>query len=43
MGNPFVFHPVSSQQLEVRSLGPDGEIFSDDDLVAGTQPPDGAQ
>jgi len=42
-GNPFVFHPVSSQQLEVRSLGPDGEIFSDDDLVADTQPPDGAQ
>ncbi|MFM2197198.1 MAG: hypothetical protein RLZZ505_630 [Verrucomicrobiota bacterium] len=37
-GNPFVFHPVSSQQLEVRSLGPDGEIFSDDDLVAGKQP-----
>lgn len=37
-GNPFVFHPVSRMHLEVRSTGPDGEIFSDDDLVAGKQP-----
>jgi hypothetical protein len=33
-GNPFIFHPVSSQHLEVRSKGPDGEIFTDDDIVA---------
>jgi hypothetical protein len=32
-GNPFVFHPVDSQYLEVRSHGPDGEIFTDDDIV----------
>ncbi len=32
-GNPFVFHPVSSQYLEVRSHGPDGEIFTTDDIV----------
>ncbi len=33
-GNPFIFHPVSSQYLEVRSKGPDGEIFTDDDILA---------
>jgi hypothetical protein len=32
-GNPFIFHPVSSQHLEVRSKGPDGEIFTDDDII----------
>ena len=32
-GNPFIFHPVSSQHLEVRSKGPDGEIFTDDDIT----------
>jgi len=32
-GKPFVFHPVSSQYLEVRSHGPDGEIFTSDDIV----------
>lgn len=31
-GRPFVFHPISSQHLEVMSLGPDGEIFSADDI-----------
>lgn len=31
-GRPFVFHPISSQLLEVMSLGPDGEIFSADDI-----------
>ena len=37
-GSPFVFHPISSQHLEIRSKGPDGEIFSPDDIVAGKQP-----
>lgn len=37
-GKPFIFHPVSSQLLEVRSKGPDGEIFTEDDIVAGNQP-----
>lgn len=32
-GTPFVFHPVSSQYLEVRSCGPDREIFTDDDIL----------
>jgi Type II secretion system (T2SS), protein G len=32
-GHPFHFHPISSQHLEIRSLGPDGEIFTTDDIV----------
>jgi hypothetical protein len=40
-GNPFIFHPVSNQHLEVRSRGPDGEIFTDDDIVVGNQPAPG--
>lgn len=32
-GNPFIFHPIDSQHLEVRSKGPDGEIFTDDDII----------
>jgi hypothetical protein len=32
-GNPFIFHPLSSQHLEVRSIGPDGEIFTHDDIL----------
>ena len=32
-GKPFVFHPISSQYLEVRSCGPDREIFTTDDIV----------
>ncbi len=35
-GHPFHFHPISSQYLEIRSLGPDGEIFTADDI---TTPP----
>lgn len=31
-GKPFVFHPISSQHLEVRSCGPDGDIFTADDI-----------
>jgi hypothetical protein len=31
-GNAFIFHPVSSQHLELRSKGPDGEIFTADDI-----------
>jgi hypothetical protein len=31
-GKPFVFHPLSSQHLEVMSCGPDGEIFTTDDI-----------
>jgi hypothetical protein len=31
-GKPFFFHTISSQQIEVRSLGPDRIIFTDDDI-----------
>jgi len=30
---PFVFHQISSEHLEIRSIGQDGELFSADDLV----------
>lgn len=32
-GTPFNFHPISSQYLEIRSSGPDREIFTDDDIL----------
>lgn len=32
-GNPFHFHMISRDHLEVRSAGPDGELFTDDDLL----------
>lgn len=32
-GTPFFFHHLSSQSIEVRSAGPDGVLFSDDDIV----------
>lgn len=37
-GKPFVFHLLSSQDIEIRSSGPDGEIFTEDDLLV---PPPG--
>lgn len=33
-GNPFFFHQISSDHIEIRSSGPDGEIFTADDLIA---------
>ncbi len=33
-GQPYHFHPVSRDRMEIRSKGPDGEIFTADDLVA---------
>lgn len=32
-GHPYLFHPVSRERLEIRSAGPDGIIFTDDDLM----------
>jgi hypothetical protein len=32
-GRPFVFHLISHEYLEIRSIGRDGEIFSADDIV----------
>lgn len=37
-GKPFFFHIISSQHIEVRSLGPDGVIFTDDDIVVPKRP-----
>jgi len=30
---PYIFHPVSRDRLEIRSAGPDKQIFTPDDLV----------
>lgn len=34
-GNPYWFHPVSRTVMEVASAGPDGELFTDDDMHLG--------
>jgi len=36
-GHSFLFHSISRHHLAIRSVGPDGEIFTADDLVV---PPD---
>ena len=33
-GHPLYFHPISATVLEVRSAGPDGKMWTPDDLVA---------
>ncbi len=42
-GRRFHFHPVSRHHLEIRSLGPDGEIFTRDDLMVPAKPREGAR
>jgi len=32
-GTPYFFHAVSGIRLEIRSAGPDRELWTDDDLV----------
>lgn len=32
-GTPYWFHPITSKQMEVRSAGPDRELFTNDDLT----------
>lgn len=32
-GSPYWFHPVSGKHMEVRSAGPDRELFTADDLA----------
>ena len=32
-GTPLIFHQVSGHQMELRSAGPDGVAYSDDDVV----------
>ncbi len=34
-GTPFHFHLLSSQHLEIISAGPDRDLFTEDDIVAG--------
>ncbi len=34
-GTPYWFHPVSGQEMEIRSAGPDRELFTPDDLGEG--------
>ncbi len=31
-GSPFVFHPLSATEMEIRSLGPDKTLWTQDDL-----------
>lgn len=33
-GNPFFFHQLSGTDMEVISMGPDGELYTDDDSKA---------
>jgi hypothetical protein len=37
-GTPFFFHAVSAQKMEIRSAGPDRELYSDDDAVSSPLP-----
>jgi len=32
-GTPYYFHPVSADQIEVRSAGPDQKLWSNDDVL----------
>jgi len=32
-GSPYWFHPVSGSEMEIRSAGPDRELFTGDDLA----------
>jgi len=38
-GTPFWFHPNTGLQMEIRSAGPDRQLFTPDDLVKNPSPP----
>lgn len=38
-GTPFWFHPVAANVTEIRSAGPDRQLFTGDDLVVNPSPP----
>lgn len=38
-GQPYWFHPNSGSQMEIRSAGPDKQLFTADDLVLNPSPP----
>lgn len=37
-GKPFFFHVIGSDHVQVRSAGPDGEMYTGDDLVVSNRP-----
>lgn len=37
-GSPYWFHPVSANLTEIRSAGPDRQLFTGDDLVVNPSP-----
>lgn len=37
-GTPYWFHPNTALQVEIRSAGPDLQLFTDDDLVINPSP-----
>ena len=36
-GSPFIFHPLSATNMEIRSLGPDKTLWTEDDLTFGAK------
>ena len=36
--SPFFFHLISSDHMEIRSPGPDQEIYTPDDIVVSNKP-----
>ncbi len=38
-GTPYWFHPVAANVTEIRSAGPDRQLFTGDDLVVNPSPP----
>ncbi|MES2507286.1 MAG: hypothetical protein V4599_11305 [Verrucomicrobiota bacterium] len=37
-GSPYWFHPNSGNQIEIRSAGPDKDLFSPDDIILNGSP-----
>lgn len=38
-GTPYWFHPIATNLTEIRSAGPDRQLFTGDDLVVNPSPP----
>jgi hypothetical protein len=38
-GTPYWFHPNAGNQMEIRSAGPDRQLFTLDDVVQNPSPP----
>ncbi len=39
-GSPYQFHPLSSDQVEIRSAGPDRQLYTGDDLIYSPMAPE---